>query len=215
MPEYADPHYWNERYKKEPNTNFDWYLTYVNLREILAPHLNENARILVVGCGNSRLSYQLYEEGYKNIVSMDISDLVIDQMREKYKESAPELEWVTMDVRKLDFPSESFDIVLDKGTMDALLCGKDSFENVYAAHKEINRILKPDGVYVNVTYGQPESREDHFKRQGLNWNVETKTVPKSMLGLEEGSDNPSNYFYVYIMQRSESETEAKEEETAE
>ncbi|KAL0241519.1 hypothetical protein GEMRC1_006754 [Eukaryota sp. GEM-RC1] len=215
MPEYSDPHYWVERYKKEPNTNFDWYLTFVNLKDILEPYLRDDAKILVVGCGNSRLSYQLYEAGYQSIVSIDIAENVVEQMVEKYKESAPELEWQKMDVRKLDFPSETFDLIVDKGTMDALLCGKDSFENVLCAHKEINRCLKPQGIYVNITYGQPESRLDHFKRQDLNWNVETKTVPKSMLGLEENQDNPSNYFYVYICSHPQESPKEEQEPVTE
>ncbi|KAL0212374.1 hypothetical protein RCL1_006000 [Eukaryota sp. TZLM3-RCL] len=210
MPEYSDPNYWIERYKKEASTNFDWYLTYVNLKDILSPYLQEGMKILVVGCGNSRLSYQLYEDGFKNVVSIDIADSAINQMIEKYRETAPELEWQVMDVRKLDFPSGSFDLVVDKGTMDALLCGKDSFENVYSAHKEIHRVLKPSGTYINITYGQPEARQDHFRRQGLNWTVEHKTVPKSMLGLEENSDNPSNFFYVYICKASTAETSTVE-----
>ena len=35
-----------------------------------------------------------------------------------------------MDVRKMNLPSASFDLIIDKSTMDALLCGKNSFLNV-------------------------------------------------------------------------------------
>lgn len=35
----------------------------------------------MVGCGNSKLSQQMYEAGYKNICNIDISPVVIEQMQ--------------------------------------------------------------------------------------------------------------------------------------
>ena len=32
----------------------------------------------MVGCGNSRLSERMYNDDYKNILNIDISDVVID-----------------------------------------------------------------------------------------------------------------------------------------
>ncbi len=36
----------------------------------------------MVGCGNSKLSEQMYDDGYKNILSIDISEVVIEKMRD-------------------------------------------------------------------------------------------------------------------------------------
>ena len=54
----------------------------------------------MVGCGNSKLSDQMYQSGYKNIVNIDISSSVIDQMREKF----PYMVWQAMDATKMDYP---------------------------------------------------------------------------------------------------------------
>lgn len=35
----------------------------------------------MLGCGNSKLSEQMYEAGYHNIINMDISVTVIEQMK--------------------------------------------------------------------------------------------------------------------------------------
>ena len=47
----------------------------------------------MVGCGNSKLSQQMYDAGYKNIVNIDISPVVIQQM----KSHSPQMEWIVMD----------------------------------------------------------------------------------------------------------------------
>jgi len=39
--------------------------------------MTKDDHILMVGCGNSKVSEQMYEVGYKNIVNIDISPTVI------------------------------------------------------------------------------------------------------------------------------------------
>jgi EEF1A lysine methyltransferase 4 len=69
-----------------------------------------------------------------------------------------------MDVRDLQYDDESFDVIIDKSTMDALLCGDQSFLNVAIMTKEVQRVLKTGGVYVVISYGQPENRIAHLVR---------------------------------------------------
>ena len=57
------------------------------------------------------------------MTSVDYSSVVVAAMRARYAH-VPNLRWETMDVRALDFPSGSFDVVLEKGTLDALLAGE-------------------------------------------------------------------------------------------
>lgn len=54
MADYTDENYWNARYH-QADTNFDWYMTYGALKEVLVPLLTPTSKILVVGCGNSRM----------------------------------------------------------------------------------------------------------------------------------------------------------------
>ena len=58
MANYGKIEYWEERYLKR-NEQFDWYQTYPDLKEILSNHISKKAKILNVGCGNSRLRYVL------------------------------------------------------------------------------------------------------------------------------------------------------------
>ncbi len=45
--------------------------------------------------------------------------------------------WEVMDVREMSYPSNFFDIAIDKSTIDALLCGDSAFINVAKMTKEV------------------------------------------------------------------------------
>ena len=67
-----------------------------------------------------------------------------------------------MDVRDLNYNDNYFDFIVDKSTIDALLCGDNSFINVAIMTKEIIRTLKVEGIYMIISYGQPENRIFHL-----------------------------------------------------
>jgi ubiquinone/menaquinone biosynthesis C-methylase UbiE len=67
-----------------------------------------------------------------------------------------------MDVRDLQYEDNYFDLIIDKSTMDALLCGDQSFLNVAIMLKEVQRVLKVGGTYMIISYGQPENRITHL-----------------------------------------------------
>ena len=198
MPEYGKAEYWDERYKAN-DTTFDWFVSFEPLRDIITPLVKPENKILVVGCGNSRLSAQLYDAGFPNITNIDISEVVINQMRARYKE-LDRMEWLRMDVLKLDFPDNSFDLIIDKGTVDSLLCGSNSFHNVYQMNKQMSRVMKKGARCVTITYGQPDTRIDHFRRKKLHLEVEHKTVDKPVFSSDA---SPTSSYHVYVMTKTE------------
>lgn len=83
-----------------------------------------------MGCGNSILSEEMYDKGYKHIYNVDISPVVIEQMAKRNGYTRPEMKWEVMDVRDMaSFASDKFDLIIDKSTIDALLCGDSAFLN--------------------------------------------------------------------------------------
>jgi hypothetical protein len=67
-----------------------------------------------------------------------------------------------MDARDLQYEDNYFDLVIDKSTMDALLCGDHSFLNVAIMTKEVQRVLKTAAYYMIISYGMPENRVIHL-----------------------------------------------------
>ena len=87
-----------------------------------------------------------------------------------------------MDCRKLEFPSETFDAIIDKSTADALLCGSHAFKNLAITLKECQRVLKTGGVYIAISYGLPGNREFHFKRKHLRFELTTIPIERNSYG---------------------------------
>lgn len=92
------------------------------------------------------------------IHNIDICSEVIENMKSKKSEmgSIGEIfEYSTMDACNMSFPDESFEICVDKGTVDALLCHIDEefgeTESIQKLMAEVFRILKPNGKYLLIS----------------------------------------------------------------
>ncbi len=96
-----------------------------------------------------------------------------------------------MDVLDLKYEANKYDLIIDKSTMDAILCGENSFVNVAIMLKEINRTLKEGGLYLIISYGLPENRVLHLQREYLNFEILIYTITKDFVldDLEESEKN--------------------------
>lgn len=56
-------------------------------------YLKSSDVILQIGCGNSLLAEQLYDNGFRKVLSIDTDAKVIQKQRAKNAESRPELEF--------------------------------------------------------------------------------------------------------------------------
>jgi ubiquinone/menaquinone biosynthesis C-methylase UbiE len=73
----------------------------------------------------------MYNDGYHNLTGNDISPVVIEDMKKSQKEKGMELmRYDVMDVRKMDYKDESFDLIIDKSTIDSLMCSDHPLLNV-------------------------------------------------------------------------------------
>lgn len=196
MPNYGDPEYWEKRYEEQQGRTFDWLESYESLKPIIKEIVDSSGKVLILGCGNAELGEDMYKDGFRDIENIDISEVVIGQMQARC-ESMPEMHWKVMDVRDLKYPSNFFDIAIDKSTIDALLCGDNSYINVARMTKEVQRVLKVGGVYMAISYGVPDNRLDHFEWKHLHWTV-------SHITLNEGTENPH---YIYLCRKKEGANE--------
>ena len=92
MAQYGKLEYWEERYTRDPEP-FDWYQRYSNLKDILIQYIKPTDNIIHIGCGNSRLSEEMFEDGYQTQTNIDISNVIIQYMQEKNRDK-PSLKFI-------------------------------------------------------------------------------------------------------------------------
>jgi hypothetical protein len=130
--------------------------------------------ILIVGCGNSSLPRILHDAFSHpvRITCLDYSAVCIDMIRQMYGDTCPNMAFVVGDATKLkevlkkhnseekmDRFMESdgendyrYDVVVDKGLMDALMCG-EGFE-VETLQRGIDQVLTTNewGIHVLICF---------------------------------------------------------------
>ncbi len=62
---------------------YEWFKGYKEFSHLVTPHLDASSRILVLGCGNSSLTTDLFCDGFQSLSSVDLSPAVIERMRQR------------------------------------------------------------------------------------------------------------------------------------
>ncbi|KAG1677986.1 Methyltransferase-like protein 13 [Nymphon striatum] len=165
--EFGNKEYWNKFFQKRGKDSFEWYGEYPQLCLILHKYIKQNNAILGIGCGNSRLCVDLYDVGcYHNNINVDISELAIKSMNQLHTQNRPGLQFIHMDVLKMTFENEKFHVVVDKGTLDAIMSDSSSETEkiTESMFNEIQKVLKYGGRYICVSLLQ-----EHIIRKILSW----------------------------------------------
>jgi 2-polyprenyl-3-methyl-5-hydroxy-6-metoxy-1,4-benzoquinol methylase len=156
--------YWEKFFGKRGDAAFEWYGEWKDLHEHITPHLRASSEVLVIGCGNSDFSEQMWDNGYRHLLSIDYSETAIRQMRAKslarHGGLQPEgLRYEEMDLHAIRAADGAFDVVMDKACLDALVTDGSLavFRDVSTMIDETLRVLKAEagsGKYICVTLAQ-------------------------------------------------------------
>ena len=89
-------------------------------------------------------------------LAVDFSEQCMLRQRELCGPSRPEMGNAVMDCTRLGLRPASVDVCIDKGTLDALLCiDERSEEAVDAMAREVRRVVRPDGLWVIISFNTP------------------------------------------------------------
>lgn len=154
--EFRSSDYWDQFFDKVGSEAFEWYSDFIDLASILCKYIKPRDEVLVIGCGNSTLSSDLYDTGIENITNIDLSDKVIKQMKKQNEKRRSNMKWLSMDARQMTFDDNQFSVVLDKGTFDALMSNKSQQvpSDINQMLEQIDRVLRLTGRFICITLAQ-------------------------------------------------------------
>eukprot|EP00798_Chlamydomonas_sp_ICE-L_P031306 gene31305-6453_t len=167
---FSDATYWNRKYDID-RLPFEWYRGWQSLEPLLLKYLPPQLPILQVGVGTSTIQHDMViDGGYTRVVNLDYADVCIERMSKMHAD-VPALEYVMGDVKKIDFEDQSFGGILDKGTLDALLCGDCAEGDAHKMMIECSRLLQPGCSYFMVTHGPPPARLSFLNHPEYGWDI--------------------------------------------
>eukprot|EP01133_Synstelium_polycarpum_P013690 gene13690-16128_t len=182
--------------------SYEWYVSYSHIRSHLLDKVtadtsaiknssNKNStknptyNLLHIGCGNSFLAEELVLEIDQkqpvSILNIDVCQNAIDRMNKRTSECTNmriknSLTYKVLDATDTLLPSNSFQGIIDKGTIDALLSTLDvevgENEMVKKVLREMHRLLVPGGYMVCVS--RNTCAEPYFYMdEDIEWSLTT------------------------------------------
>ncbi|OLQ06191.1 Methyltransferase-like protein 13 [Symbiodinium microadriaticum] len=202
--------YWDDFYD-DRRSAYDTLYGYEDLRTLLLSLMPLDSRrgqskVLHAGCGTSNVTDGLWRDGFRSILNIDFSDVVVKLMADRWSDRAAlstegdamltGVQWQQMDLTDLSqYPgwhlltSTWYWKSLRALAFDAILCqAKDDMLDPRgaAALRELHRVLKLDGVLVSVAWGA--ERRKALLRSGGLFDVEVHLLPG------QASQRPYVYF---------------------
>lgn len=108
-------------------------------------YLKKDAKILDIGSGAGRTTFNLYKNGYKNITGADIAKQLVAHANAYAANNGLPVEFIVADVRELPFEAASFGGALFSYNGLMTIPKQENREKALA---EIYRVLKPGGIFI-------------------------------------------------------------------
>ncbi|KAM9827346.1 citrate synthase-lysine N-methyltransferase CSKMT, mitochondrial [Neosynchiropus ocellatus] len=168
--------------------NFEWFFGFSSVRDIVLPLLPANApsdqllQVLDLGCGTSALGPSIFRHCpvAVHVTCADISPVAVELMRVHARAHAVEplspssrLEFIELDCTRLHerYRPGSVDLIVDKGTIDALLRSKEGKGQAGLMLRQCLEALRRSGSMVQFSDEDPDARllwlETEAKERGV------------------------------------------------
>ncbi|KAI0834746.1 S-adenosyl-L-methionine-dependent methyltransferase [Hypoxylon sp. FL0890] len=197
-PDFEKQSYWHERFKTEKL--FEWLQTSDYFWSLIEPELSKLPRkenppsVLQLGSGTSDLHTYFRRNGCLNVTNVDYEPLAIESGRqmEEMVFGDIKMKYVIADITELekDLPQNlKFDVVVDKGTADAVACG--GTPPLLKMASGVRKHLGDGGIWISLSYSL-----DRFDIEGLPFHIE---VIHKILTPKVNELEPDVYHYCYLL----------------
>ncbi len=185
--QFGTKEYWDDMYKGMgdfSSEEYSWYFGFETIKPFfvqympLPPKQAKNKdidmpKVLVPGVGNDPTVLDLYAFGYQDITAFDYSSDAIERQEELLSYNSQAMDDITLlvrDGRQLDDAwTDTFDIIFEKGALDAIYLSGPESGNVERAVEELSRVLKPGGYFMSVSGVVPENLRREMIQDEWEW----------------------------------------------
>lgn len=170
----------HEKYSINPIHWFEWMFSQY--------HLDNGMKVLEIGCGNG----ELWQQNQKNIPNIqltltDISQGMLDDAKNRLKD-IKDIDYQCFDCHQIPYDNQTFDIVIANHVLFYV-------QDIEQVLKEINRVLKNDGIFYCSTYGKKHMKEITDLIKEFNPKITLSNIKLyDVFGLENGKIILEPYF---------------------
>lgn len=168
----------HEKYSTNKQGWFNWLFNQIDFSKV--------NRLLELGCGNGKL-WQENSIDLRNreIFLSDISEGMVEEVRKKL---GSDFNCIVADAEKIPFKDSYFDTIIANHVLFYL-------NDLNLGLKEIDRVLKSDGILYCSTYGKNHMKEITEIVQSFDSRINLSNHSLyDIFGLENGEDILSKYF---------------------
>lgn len=168
----------HEKYSTNKQGWFNWLFYQIDFSKV--------NRLLELGCGNGKL-WQENRIDLRNreIFLSDISEGMVEEVRNKL---GSDFNCIVADAEKIPFKDSYFDSIIANHVLFYL-------NDLNLGLKEIDRVLKSDGIFYCSTYGKNHMKEITEIVQNFDSRINLSNHSLyDIFGLENGEDILSKYF---------------------
>lgn len=148
---FMNPNFWNKVYTEKSENETSWFQEHPlkSLDLIKELNLPQDASIIDVGGGDSRLVDHLLAEGFKDISVLDISEVSLNKLRARLGASEVRVKYIVSDVTTFH-PTEFYDLWHDRATFHFLT----ELQQIEKYLEVISNSLRPGGNLIISTFSK-------------------------------------------------------------
>lgn len=175
--------FYTENGSKGQFKNFEWFFGFHSVKDLVLPALQAMScshsgllHVLDMGCGTSALGPCIYSTSpcAVRVTCADISPVAVKLMKEHTKSTSAQpcnpssaLVFLELDCTQMTghFEARSLDLILDKGTTDALVRSKEGQVKAGQIVRQSLQVLRPSGSLLQFSDEDPDARLIWLERE--------------------------------------------------
>ncbi|XP_035267513.1 citrate synthase-lysine N-methyltransferase CSKMT, mitochondrial isoform X1 [Anguilla anguilla] len=174
--------FYRENNVKRDFKNFEWFFGFDSVQDFILPLLRPQPscatirRVLDLGCGTSALGPGIYKHSQwpVHVTCADISPVAVQLLQEQANSKpiqpgnpSSRLTFLELDCCRLQarFGEQSLDVIVDKGTTDALLRSREGQPKAGLVLKQCLGVLRQSGCLLQFSDEDPDARVLWLERE--------------------------------------------------